>query len=75
MFYPGHDSTADSKQRTDGENNQCQLPTVNEADNEAGKERRDVLEEEGELVADAVFNLIHVTARNNNVKCDQRNTK
>ena len=44
----------------DAEYDEDQLPAVNEADDEAGYEGRDVLEEVTEFVPDSILELAHV---------------
>ena len=61
--YPGHEAGWEGQQRADGQNDEGQLPAVNKADDEAGEEGCNVLEEERNLVSDAVLYLVDVTAR------------
>ena len=56
-----HDSPGNGKQWTDRQDNKSQLPTIYEADDEAGNKGWEILEQQRQFVSDAFLNLVNVT--------------
>ena len=54
------EDAGEDEEGRDAEDNEAQLPAVNEADDEADYECRDVLEEVTEFVPDSLLELAHV---------------
>ena len=57
----GEEADGDHDERRDGQDDQRQLPAVDEAHHQTRHERGQELEQHGQLVADAVLDLVHVT--------------
>jgi hypothetical protein len=57
---------------SDGEDDECELPSLNHAEDEARDEGGEELHEHPQLVADTLLDLVHVTVIGNDMSMGER---